>query len=379
MMLAPRILPIILGSSLAARADGISVAGRVSQREFPSVFQAWNGATPVAGADATAMQSMHDLAFLHPSMIGLRSETAFEGQAVDFTPESIASAKAGRAKLLARNPHHILLAEIRYRDAPKGFIPEDARWWKRDDRNQYIMGWAEGGYRLLDVSLPEWQTLVTKRAKAVMDTGVFDGIMLDWWTDDDDRLHLIRRIREAIGNNALVLVNSNDRTIPLTAEHVNGLYMECYRTGSPEDWKRISDTLRWAESRLRKPRVNCLETWHHQSRQDLSLMRTTTTLSLTQSDGYCLFADPNDLPSPDHLHDWYAFWNKGLGRPVKPGIQRPDGAWEREFSGGTVICNGPGNLNVTVRFDTPRQSRATGQSGTTHTVNANDGDIFLNP
>ncbi len=323
------------------------------------------------------MQALHDLVFLHPSMIHLQSEAAWEGTAFDFTPASIAQAKAKRAALRAKNPRLILLAEIRYRDAPKGFIPEEAPWWKREADNQFVIGWAEGGYRLLDVAHPAWQAQVAKRAKAVMDTGVFDGVMLDWWTDDEPRLQLIRQLRAALGNTALVLVNANDRSIPLTAEYVNGLYMECYRTQSPADWQRISETLRWAETQLRPPHINCLETWSHQSRRDLHLMRAVTTLSLTQSDGYCLFADPNELPTSDHLHDWYAFWDKGLGRPTKPGVLRPDGAWERAFSGGTVIYNPAGGSSVTVRFNAPCRSRASGLTRTEHSVNSNDGDIFL--
>jgi hypothetical protein len=372
-----RVIHAILLTAVIASAEEESVARRISDRSFPSVFQAWNGASPVAGADATAMQALHDLVFVHPSMLGIESKTAFEGMAVDFTPASIAAAKARRVALLSKNPQLILLAEIRYRDAPKGFIPEDAPWWKRDAQNQFVIGWAEGEYRLLDVAQADWQEQVAQRAKAVMATGVFDGIMLDWWVDDASRLSLIRRIRNAIGKEALVLVNSNDLTIPLTSEHVNGLYMECYRTKSREDWKRIEETLRWAEKELRTPRINCLESWYHESRRDLNLMRAVTTLSLTHSDGYCLFADPNDLPTPDHLHDWYAFWDKGLGRPIKPGVQRADGAWERMFSSGTVIYNPAGGSSVTVRFSAPYRSRASGLISTEHTVNANDGDIFI--
>ncbi len=372
-----RVVQAVVLTAFVASADEASISERVSSRTFPSVFQAWNGATTSAGADATTLQAMHDLVFVNPSMVGLRSEAAFEGTAFDFTAAGIARAKARRAELLRKNPHLILLAEIRYRDAPKGFIPEEAAWWKRDAKNQFVVGWAEGGYRLLDVAQADWQAQVARRAKAVIQTGVFDGIMLDWWEEDEARLSLIRQIREAIGKEALVLVNSNDHKIPLTAEYVNGLYMECYRTRGPEDWRRISDTLRWAESRLRTPRINCLESWFHQSRRDSNLMRAVTTLSLTQSDGYCLFADPNDLPTPDHLHDWYSFWDKGLGRPTKPGVRRADGAWERTFSGGTVLYNPAGGSNVTVRLDAPQRSRATGRTSTEHTVGPNDGDIFL--
>ncbi len=372
-----RLIQAIVFTVAVASAEDTSLTKRISQRSFPSVFQAWNDATPTAAADVPTMQALHDLVFLHPSVMGLNSGTTCEGMAFEFAPADIAKAREKRATLLTKNPQLVLLAEIRYRDAPKGFLPEDAPWWQRDADGKFIIGWPEGGYRLLDVAQADWQIQVAKRAKAVMDTGVFDGVMLDWWTDDESRLTLIRRIRESIGKEALVLVNSNDQPIPQTAEYVNGLYMECYRTRSVDDWKRISETLGWAEQKLRAPRINCLETWFHQSRLDLHLMRAVTTLSLTQSDGYCLFADPNDLPTPDHLHDWYAFWDKGLGRPLRPGVKRADGGWEREFASGTVIHNPAGGASIHVRFDEPRQSRATGLTSTDHLIHANDGDIFL--
>ena len=52
-------------------------------------------------------------------------------------------------------------------------------------------------------------------------------------------------------------------------------------------------------------------------------MRVATTLALTHSDGYVLYADPNPLKTPDHLHDWYPFWDAQAGqagRQVHAGV-----------------------------------------------------------
>jgi hypothetical protein len=106
-------------------------------------------------------------------------------------------------------------------------------------------------------------------------------------------------------------------------------------------------------------------------------MRATTTLALTQSDGYCLFSDPDDLPTPDHLHDWYPFWNKGLGNPVSAGAEQPDKSWRREFTNGTVVYNPMGNATVTVRFEQPCLSGATGQVAPEHQIPPGDGDILI--
>jgi len=361
----------------SASGAELNLSSRIVERTFPSVFQAWNGATPVYTNGADAMLTMHDLAFVSPSAFGLQWEAACEGEATAFRPEGIGPARGRRAKLLVQNPHLVLLAEVRYRDAPKGFLPDASPYWKRDAQGACVMGWEEGGYRLLDVASAAWHVQVAQRAKAIIASGVFDGVMLDWWTDDDARLALVRQVRQAIGPNALILVNGNDRTIPRAATFVNGVFMECYRSATTADWLRIGDTLRWAEKHLRSPRINCVETWWHQSRQDMHLMRAVTTLALTQSDGYCLFSDPNSLPTPDHQHDWYAFWAKGLGRPQGPGVERPDRAWERSFTRGKVLYNPPGGSSVIVRFQSQHRSRASGRSSQEHAVPSGDGDIFV--
>jgi hypothetical protein len=240
-----------------------------------------------------------------------------------------------------------------------------------------VAGWEEGKYIQLDFSHPGFQRHVASQAKTVMDSQVFDGVMLDWWDDDEDRLQLIQAIRKAIGPNALILVNANDRTTPATAAFINGYYMECYRSRTVEDWQRIASTLQWAEKNLKEPRINCLEIWFEKSRRDLRLMRATTTLSLTMSDGYCLFADPNDLPTPDHLHDWYDFWNKRLGLPKAKAASKADGSYWREFDQGVVVYNPPGNEAVAVEFETPHTSASTNQSAKAFRVPSGDGDLFL--
>jgi hypothetical protein len=362
----------------AARAGELPLAERLGLRSYPSVFQAWSEATALPGYSEEDMMAMHDVIFLHPARMGLELDGKWEGLAAHFDKGDIAEARKKRARLLAKNPRLVLLAEVHYHDAsPKEFLPDNSPYWQRDAKGKRIPGWEEGGWWMLDYEHEPWQKQVALRAKAVMDTGVFDGIMLDWWEDDEAHLALVQKVRAAIGGQALIMTNSNAFQIPRCAPYVNGMFMECDRTADAKQWKDVSDTLLWAEANLRQPHVNCVETWYHKSRKDYNLMRSVTTLALTHSDGCCLFSDPNDLPTDDHLHDWYDFWNKGLGRPVHEGYLRNDGAWQRPFTGGTAIYNPEGNKPVTVAFDKPHRSRATGKTGLEFVVPALDGDIFI--
>jgi hypothetical protein len=155
------------------------------------------------------------------------------------------------------------------------------------------------------------------------------------------------------------------------------------------EWQRATQTLLWAEANLRAPTINAFETWSctatrpeavpctPDSRNSLSRMRATTTLVLTHSDGTVLFGDPNGLPTPDHLHNWYAFWDKSLGRPAGERVDRDDGAVQREFERGTVVYNPIDNPPVEVTFEEPRRSAASGEVATSFTLDSFDGDLYL--
>jgi len=353
------------------------VQPQADAREYPSVFQAWNPADnlPVENAEVTAAR--HDLLFHAPEYFGLQWNNAKPGIADGFTASSIENALKKRQRLLALNPNMILLAEIRYRDAHISYLPTGHKFWQYDNNGNMIPGWAEGNYYMLNYPNAEFQAQVAKQCKAAIASGVLDGVMLDWWTDDQDRVALVKKIREQIGATGLIIANSNDLQIPNTKAYINGLFMECYRTNTVQDWNRIKTTLIWAESNLLAPRINCLETWYHTSRNDLNLMRATTTLALTCSNGYCLFSDPNTLSTPDHLHNWYPFWNKSLGKPAGTFVVQADKSIHRKYDKGTAVYNPMGNQQVTVSFTQNHKSVATGKWAKQHPVRAFDGDIFL--
>ncbi len=379
------LLLILSVSSLAfAATDGgsaesaeLPITERVAARDFPSVFQAWSPADNLPDKDRWAVMAMHDLVWHGPGGFGLVWDAKPRGLAETFTPESIKAGRKIRMDLLKLNPNIIMIAEIRYRDAHPSFLPREHRWWKRDEQRNLVKGWSEGGFICLDFADPQFREHVAQRARAAVQSGVVDGVLLDWWCDDEHRLALVKAVRKAIGDKYLIITNTNDRTAPQSASYINGYFMECTRSKTVAEWKRIAATLKWAEKNLHSPHVNCIETWFHNSRMDLHLMRATTTLALTHSDGYCLFSDPNPLPSGDHRHNWYTFWDRSLGKPVGEGTTRDDGTIVREFENGMVVYNPMGNRPVEVTFSGIRKSLVTGILSKRHKLTCPDGDIYL--
>lgn len=367
-------------------------------RDYPSVFQAWYGVdmpeVPLeTEAQRLRMAARHDIIWEEPLsqlgegvnlVLGLVWDHQHYGHADSFTVSSLERARRNRDILRQHNPHVVTLAEIRWRDAPSTFLPEDSDWWMREENGDPKIGWTGGWvpFWMLNYENPEFQDNVARQAAIAIGSGVYDGVMLDW----SGHLEIIRKVRAAIGDEALIIVNIHDDIGKgkLYAPYINGSFMEC----NPQDatsiekrnntnWDSLRDAVIWFEENLRKPTINCLEVWG--DRRDLSRMRATTALGLVYSNGSVLYGDPNPLKTPDHLHDWYGFWDAPLGRPVSNARERPDGAVERSFEGGLVIYNHEGNGPVTIEFTEDRTRASDMLRGSRFIISDRDGDIFLNP
>lgn len=382
-----------------------SASERILSRSYPSIFEAWNPAqevnagpatSPIAPLDSAgqlAMEARHDLVFQPFRRLGLVPKQQYPGLATEFTEPSIRRALTRRRQLLALNPNLILLSEVRYYNAPLNYLPPNSTWWKRDADGRLLQDRIQKDLFLLDYGNPELQAAVTEQCRAFLMTGVVDGCMFDWWREDDARVAMIEKVRAAIGENAILIVNSNGRRPERTAQYINGMYMEGFGSTFFADWRTAAANLLWAQSHLHPPAITALEGWYPlnsshkgedvskvqaEGRSDHAMMREITTLSLTHSNGYVLFGDPNSLPTPDHLHDWYSFWDKTLGRPTGPlAAAGPSGSFRRDFERGTVIFNPPSNQPIEIKFPEQRMSEATGKLVLTRTINGGDGDIFL--
>jgi len=385
-------------AALVAADNGLdTVAARITEHGFPSIFEAWsavenlrernNSTVPLSSREShMASEARHDLYWGGWQQLGLRLPDGQKYALLSpvFTPESIQVALRNRATLLAANPNIVILGEVHYHAAQPNFLPPESPFWIRDaDFENNKLGKIYGT-RLLAMGNPEFQDKLAAFCAALVNSGVYDGCMLDGWHDDEDtsaRIGLIRKMRSAVGEKAILLGNVNGRLPTRTASYLNGMYMEGLYSRFFPDWHLAAANLLWGERNLRKPALTALEGWWTSGRDQYPLMRQVTTLSLVFSNGYVLFSDPNSLPTGDHLHDWYPFWDKSLGRPAGPlaTLDRPNlsGAYTRRFDKGEVVFNPPSNHPVTVHFDQPHRSAATNAAGQSFTVASGDGDLFL--
>ncbi|MDE3177203.1 MAG: hypothetical protein KGM15_13960 [Pseudomonadota bacterium] len=366
------------------------------------MFEAWNGAenlfdngveTPLGSSEsADATLARHDFAFVTFNALGLRP-AAGEALATAFNPKSLDVARARRAAIARLNPHFVLLASLSYRNAPGDRLPEDSPLWLRDAGGARVPARAAlgGSQFYLDYRKPQTQAAVAAHCRALIETKVFDGCMFDFWSealsDDpvdprgDFRVALAAKVRAAVGESAILVANTNDRLPEKSARYLNGMYMEGFGAPYFLDWRKAAYDLAWGAAHLHRPAITLLEGWptDARGRAELSRMREVTTLSLTLSDGYVLYADRNQHKI-DHAHDWYPFWRARLGRPTQaPRKLEGGGPYRREFEHGAAVFNPPGAAPATIRFAEERVSAATGQRGLAFTVAPADGDLFLRP
>ena len=259
---------------------------------------------------------------------------------------------------------------------------------------------------------------------------------MDWWGENEDNeaitgvdgaghlyhgnradalVSLVRRIREAVGDDFLIMVNTDDK-IPRSAPYVNGAFMETLYDGKTgigkaharEHFIGIENTLLWFEENLRYPQVNFLEAFGIASEppdspENQRQARAFMTLSLTHSNGYVMYTTGIIGPDENHPHAyemweghsqehargeyhihhhqqyWYPFYDADLGQPIGEKGQTYegiDGLFIREFTNGWAIYNRSGKTQ-SIQLSEMAIGAASGMRKRRHTLPDLDGEIYL--
>ena len=369
----------------------LPIQERIQNRNFPSIFNAWGIIVNRPALSSEARLAHNDLYW----SAGFDLHWLETEQGVQLVG-SLNRARQRRDTMLSHNPNMLFIREIRMRDAfLNNFYHEDWPYWIRDTEGNRISATNYSAF-LMDFTHPDVQDIIVQQAIAVAKCGLYDGIFLDWWSENGTVLNgyrtyeeeqqardvTIQRARAAVGDGFLILVNSNRRKPLRAMPYINGLFMETLRDydgGYRHDGLiQIESTLLWAEENLKAPQVNCLEGWGLKTESPDSptnrrWLRTFTAMSLTHSDGYVQYND-----STGHNH-WYDFWEMDLGKPIGPKAQQyqnVEGLFIREFTNGWAVYNRSGIAQaISLAEDTT--GVASGQTGPTHRLADLDGEIYL--
>ena len=285
-------------------------------------------------------------------------------------------------------------------------LPPDSDFWLRDTNGQVIENeGAPWGEYTLDILNPEVQQLVIERVVGIAECGYFHGVLFDTW----DGYHIgtygkfynigeeeviqayitvLKGIRARVRDDFLILVNRGERKSSRYAEWINGSLMETFPDHpggyTYEGLTEIEDALSWNEKHLREPRINVLMpngvVQPPDSPDNLRWMRVFTTMSLTHSDGYCIFrSQVNRGEWNDSVHIWHDFLNADLGKPIGEKGQLCDGCdglFIREFTNGWAVYNRSGQPQK-IQLPTQVTGVESGITSRTHIVPDLDGEMYL--
>ncbi len=387
----------------------LPIEGRLHNRNFPSIlgFGEMPNHPTLSRDDQTAL---HDLVWF-TGWFRLNWINTPQGYKL---AGDMAASKADRDAFLAKNPNMLIIAEVPHRDAILDHTyPEDWFGWIRDEHGNLVPASIHGGenvfnHFLVDFTRPAVQDIIVQKAVALANCGLFDGMFTEWWIEKGytlaewgnwskgystpeaelaARLSIIQRIRALVPKDFLIFVNVNRRKLPLTAQYINGAFMEILldndsgytRAGIME----IEDSVIWHESNLREPRITLprgagIPTEPPDSPTNRRWMRVFTTLTLTLTDGYALYT--HGAWFNDHI--WYDFWDADLGQPIglkAQNYQDIEGLYSREFTKGWAVYNRSGKAR-TISLPSsafPVSDRAAHESSITHQLPDLDGEIYL--
>ncbi|MEW6357580.1 MAG: putative glycoside hydrolase [Planctomycetota bacterium] len=322
----------------------------------------------------------------------------------------------------SKNPDIIILKYLSLRGGrptDKHMKPE---WWITDPGGKPIQPWP--GVALLNQTRPDLNAYLIYQAKLVLEKQpLFDGIFLDSfeskisylnggkldanhdrraddkdWLDEEWKKGLLR-VAEGIRNlrdgKVIVMANGWD-PLDFGFEYLNGCLLEDAVVRVAEGrgkWDELmGGYLRWFEV-LRKPRVTGIvsgggaisDPWEwnklSQAERDAEAERARNNLKCMRF-GLCATLMGDGYYGYDYQtvcrgqYWWYKEFDAPLGYPRGTAFARPDGAWQREYDGGSVVVN-PTLEPVTVTFAAPQKDATSDAVGTEMTVEPRDGRIFL--
>ena len=411
----------------------VAVAPRIKERDYPSIFAAWSEHyilnLPNLSHDEAVVY--HDLSWSGPEF-HLQWHRTPEGLRLFGR---IDDAHSKSEYLLSQNPNLIRLVSLDYTDTDPADYPEDWPYWIRDENGNRVRAYGGDSDLMIDFTHPVVQDILVQKAVAVAQCGLYDGIFLGGWQEGRGtlnnsgvyyrsveaewaaRISMVRRMREGVGDDFLIIVETHQRPAPLSAPYVNGMFMEAILDEQDKGYtydglREIESTLLWAEQHFREPQVNALEgrgisLEPADTPRNQRMMRIITTLNLTHSDGYVCYDlgirgiiheheyeiwpghERQHIAGKSHHHNhqhyWYDFWDAPLGRPVGEKAQlyhnkrkghRVEGLFIREFTNGWAVYNRSGKAQD---IQLPMQATGveSGITGIQHTLSDLDGEIYL--
>ncbi|WP_221074434.1 putative glycoside hydrolase family 15 protein [Agarivorans aestuarii] len=222
----------------------------------------------------------------------------------------------------------------------------------------------------LNILDPELHSSLVEKATNIKADGG-NGILFDWWHNgadgrwagaEDDlftdeevqqaRVEIAQKIRAAVGEDFIIMGNTNWAINDPSAEYLSGVFLELaksttdtryptYKEDGSSSIEEIEEVISYWNTALSGLKVIAVEPWNiggyeeRLSDENIQLAELFTAMTLVIADnGYILYPDQSI-----HSHQYYDVFHTDLGKPIGEQIEVSEGVSYKEFEQGYAIYN----------------------------------------
>ena len=264
------------------------------------------------------------------------------------------------------------------------YVGQSWGFWKDHAKQQTFVtniDWdhdAEYGVtKAMNIVDPEFQKAFAEESHVFSEKGLH-GLLLDWWHIhhptpwrgtrlENAMIGMTDEIRRKVGDDFLILGNTNWRKNSNLVSPMNGVFLELYKEPysrsdnfSFTEIAEMEELIKFHEKHLRYPKLIAFEPWritdksdptNRTSEDNLRFARLYSAMAtVIPEHGYILYADNNpDFDDGDHDHHYYDVYSVDLGKPVSKYTPITEGVAYKKFEDGYIAFNRLDN-DVTVNF-----------------------------
>ena len=260
-----------------------------------------------------------------------------------------------------------------------------------------------GFARKLNYHHPDWPNHLALRALSMKEIG-YHGVMFDLWKNShpndkkpywpsskkaqkkvqEGRLKIAKTIREKLGDDFIILGNTNYEKDKSIHKYMNGVFLEFWKEKNQGGYscKKISemeDVIKFHDQHLSEPRIIAVDAWRVTKKfsgreWDKGLGHVTTLIEkdrrspenikfaklfaamamVIPENGYISYVDNNWEPFPDHFGVYYDFYNIDLGKAISNGTEITEGLSYKKYEKGLIAYNRT-KFKYTIKFKDGRK------------------------
>lgn len=242
-----------------------------------------------------------------------------------------------------------------------------------------------GFARKLNYHHPDWPNHLALRALSMKEIG-YHGVTFDLWKNQhpndkkpywpsskvaqkkvqEGRLKIAKTIREKLGDDFIILGNTNYEKDKSIHKYMNGVFLEFWKEKnqggySCEKISEMEDVIKFHDQHLSEPRIIAVEAWRitkknsqlemdRRSPENIKFAKLFTAMAMViPENGYINYADNNWEPLPDHFGEYYDFYNIDLGKAISNGVEITEGLAYKKYEKGLIAYNRT-KFKYTIKF-----------------------------